>query len=857
MDTNTKEMNFPGLDRLEKRLPAFVKWLREGWNDARPLDVRHSGKFDWLVDNGTPMVDAYDATGGDIADPRHAIWCVLGVGTGKALIELIEKAGNHVVRILVIEEDRSIWKNALETSPLAQYIVVSKVFPVWDLAKMDIAAKAAISNPIVLGAVKQTLFLCHRGQYEGASERAKNVVREYTDSILQLHSALGNSAEDTMIGFNQIIRNYPNLLRSYTLADLAGKFAGRAAIIVSAGPSLEKNVHLLRDVQDKCIIIAVDTILRKLLGLGIQPHFVVALERVRETYDVHFADLPGEPVGVVPVISSVCVPEICGTWDGPFILAFKTLPLDVWFAEELGLSILKAGNSCAHMGIPLALLLGCRNVALIGQDLSFAAGGKAHASGTGWDQKGGEREQIYKRAYFSETFEAEGQLGEKVQTTPVWFSFKRVFEEFILDSPALTVYNATEGGILIKGARTTTLDQFLEEFVQSMSPMECRPSDLLQRVPLSFEDAVNAFREKLDPVVESLDLYFIILNRLSESVGRLLAAGMSLNYRRKVCFAIAGILDELISSSPIMSFILQAHVAVCAQILNDGKNASETDDFRKIESELREFEAVARSTAESARSLLDLLRRYMDEEPKHRIIIEDVGAPEQGMLTTEQALDAWRQAMSGDLPLFALTLLARFDFLHGTWPQRELLALARRALALGLIERGRRFLSSLLQSEMVAKDADFWNDVGISYCAYEFGLEPDFESSRRAFVRAMSLDPNNEERSRNYLAMQYILQSRAEAAYRLAPPKVRRNAAAALGDSWLSIGKKAKALEWFKRALDLCDESVEDAPLASALQTRISLCTEIKDGVPESRNNTSNSEDAIGGGRPAVKKQDA
>jgi len=48
--------------------------------------------------------------------------------------------------------------------------------------------------------------------------------------------------------------------------------------IVSAGPSLRKNMHLLREAKDKAIIIATQTMLRPLIDMGIEPHYVTSLD---------------------------------------------------------------------------------------------------------------------------------------------------------------------------------------------------------------------------------------------------------------------------------------------------------------------------------------------------------------------------------------------------------------------------------------------------------------------------------------------------------------------------------------------------------------------------------------------------
>ena len=62
-------------------------------------------------------------------------------------------------------------------------------------------------------------------------------------------------------------------------------------MVVSAGPSLRKNKHLLKDVQDKAVIIAVQTTFQPLLEMGVEPHFVTSLD-YHEICTRFFENLP-------------------------------------------------------------------------------------------------------------------------------------------------------------------------------------------------------------------------------------------------------------------------------------------------------------------------------------------------------------------------------------------------------------------------------------------------------------------------------------------------------------------------------------------------------------------------------------
>jgi hypothetical protein len=75
-----------------------------------------------------------------------------------------------------------------------------------------------------------------------------------------------------------VARNLAAYVETPSVNELKDQYKGRPAIIVSAGPSLRKNKHQLRDAQGKAVIIAVQTILQPLLEMGIEPQFVTSLD---------------------------------------------------------------------------------------------------------------------------------------------------------------------------------------------------------------------------------------------------------------------------------------------------------------------------------------------------------------------------------------------------------------------------------------------------------------------------------------------------------------------------------------------------------------------------------------------------
>lgn len=163
------------------------------------------------------------------------------------------------------------------------------------------------------------------------------------------------------------LTNLAHLCRGPTLPQLQGTLAGVPAIIVAAGPSLDRNIHMLRQLDDTALILTVNTSARALAKAGVVPHALVSIESADTTDGVKempwnlpaFLDLTAHPA----------------MWQHSFRRIF---PISVdtngcsafsnKIAPGLGIS---AGFCVANAGVAVAHALGCDPIVLIGSDLSF------------------------------------------------------------------------------------------------------------------------------------------------------------------------------------------------------------------------------------------------------------------------------------------------------------------------------------------------------------------------------------------------------------------------------------------------------------------------------------------------------
>jgi hypothetical protein len=222
-----------------------------------------------------------------------------------------------------------------------------------------------------------------------AALRVRAVEPDATETVLALSSRLertlraldqaGEEIETSSQLFLQCAsRNLERVAAVPSIEPLANLFSGRLAVVVSAGPSLDKNIHLLEQLQGRAIIIGINQTVSALRRAGIRPDLVVAIDPQNLAYQFEGVQ-PGE-IGTLCLGASVAD----ALFDVPAdqIATFASSPMpEGWIYEALGdKAALQSGGTVATAAIQIALHLGCSPIVLIGRDLALA-GRKYYADG--------------------------------------------------------------------------------------------------------------------------------------------------------------------------------------------------------------------------------------------------------------------------------------------------------------------------------------------------------------------------------------------------------------------------------------------------------------------------------------------
>lgn len=249
------------------------------------------------------------------------------------------------------------------------------------------------------------------------------------------------------------------------LDELQGAFADIPAILVAAGPSLDKNIEQLKAVQDKALILAVDTALPALLSHGVIPHFVAAIDGDEVIYE-KIADCASLSKDITLLCQAHATPKIAKTFPAKKIFwGLTDNRFESWLYENLfdkkNQNPEKGAWSVAHFNLSAALNMQANPIIFIGQDLAFTDN-KSHAGHTVLTGQNHMEDILTKKQ--DDVVWVEGWGGTKVPTTRGLYGVKLFFEEMMTQHERHLFINATEGGAILTGAQHLPLAEVLKKY---------------------------------------------------------------------------------------------------------------------------------------------------------------------------------------------------------------------------------------------------------------------------------------------------------------------------------------------------------------------------------------------------------
>ncbi|EAH5713893.1 DUF115 domain-containing protein [Campylobacter coli] len=306
----------------------------------------------------------------------------------------------------------------------------------------------------------------------------KKLAENFKNSIV----SYGNDSTDALQGIEQFVYNLPQMITHPSYKELLSKRKGVSdtAIIVSTGPSLTKQLPLLKKYASKATIFCADSSYPILAKHDIKPDYVLSLERIPLTSEFFNNDFGEFDKDILFVLKSYVHPHTTKYLqkNNRNFMLVSTYASFIQYLKLDYFGYFNMGKSVANMSYLLTEYLNYKNIILIGQDLAYAKDGFSHTK----DYKNLDKhEGHFQRDKGKFQCLAYGGNG-KVESSEIWTMFRLIFENdinYFQKFFNITTYNCTEGGARIEGtiekpflwACENLLDKDLNKPFEKLEPL--------------------------------------------------------------------------------------------------------------------------------------------------------------------------------------------------------------------------------------------------------------------------------------------------------------------------------------------------------------------------------------------------
>ncbi|MEN3832171.1 motility associated factor glycosyltransferase family protein [Campylobacter coli] len=446
--------------------------------------------------------------------PRYPFVCIYGIGNAL----LIKNLAKHYKHLFVFESEIELFILALSTIDLSEELKVYKVV-LFDCVAKDLEIQIAMI-------FDQQSILEYLSLYEMFIS-SHYYLKYYETSILFVNELCIKSASVAirnaditcflpLLTYGQFLQNIPSMLESIPfqriLSERKNKFDN--TIVVSAGPSLAKQLPLLKAYQDKAVIFCADGALSILEKEGIIPDYVTNLD-CRDLAVKFFQNKENLKQSII-ALECATHPNVVHSLKAEncmIVLRNKALYQRFNFND---FGYIDTGTHVSHFSYTLALALGFKNIIMIGQDLAFDKEGNSHSKGFSYgEQFSGEKTVP--------TLKTQAYAGKgEVLTHVAWNDYRIKLEYlFACNDQKAKFYNATEGGARINFTEELSFKECCEKLLTKEKPKFELPKSLTKnrsdKLLVKFKEKIQKDQENAKRFLDdALALKQILENILSK-----------------------------------------------------------------------------------------------------------------------------------------------------------------------------------------------------------------------------------------------------------------------------------------------------------------------------------------------------
>lgn len=452
-----------------------------------------------------PLEDVLDKIESYKSYDRYAFFYFFGLGNGVFIKTIL---GNPLrKRVAIIEPNLEIIYIVLNLLDFSQEFL-DKRLVIHYYSDLDFSLSASLFVDFEAKIFSKLFFLDMMSPYYNAFHTELiSTSALLTDALNHAIVGHGNDTLDSLIGIEHHIANLPIMLKNPPLTDLLKKPNSDTAIIVSTGPSLAKQLPLLKEIAPYVTLISIDASLPILEKWGIKPDIVVSIERVEATSKFYKNTSEEFQKDIIYVIASLAHREvITSIKNGTTILAMRPFTYTKFFNLD-AFGYIGVGMSAANMAHDMVALMKFKQCILIGQDLAFGEDGSSHSQGHifGECEVNNQTQDLFVEKYGG---------GGTIKTTIVWKMFLGYYEKNIAStSHFMDTINATEGGARIQGS----IEKPFKELCEEIKTTHLSPKQPINVLSLSEQE----YRQNMEQVKEQIDSILAYASKTQKKIEKI------------------------------------------------------------------------------------------------------------------------------------------------------------------------------------------------------------------------------------------------------------------------------------------------------------------------------------------------
>ncbi|WP_300383494.1 6-hydroxymethylpterin diphosphokinase MptE-like protein [Clostridium sp.] len=371
---------------------------------------------------------------------------IIGLSTGEYIDEIRECVKDN--NILIIEPCKEIYDLYLLKEKEEKENII--VLPLLDEYKDLISTHI---KKFALDGFKTYEYTNYKNIFTEEVSNTYKLIRDVTrKSIIFRNTEIFFSK----LWFESTVSNLKHLYKSKKINNFKEIYKNRPAIIVSAGPSLSKNIKEIKKLEDKAVIFTGGRTLKALFNEGINPDFLSIIDAHELSYELVEGIIENNNTTLVH--SEILPSNVINKHKGEKIF-FSGMPWIRNLINDHNYNF--TYSSVAHTCTKIAMYMGCNPIIFVGQDLAYTDD-KVHADNAKFTQeKYKDKEDINKIKNDSDIY-VNDIYGNEIRTSATLDLFRQQFEEIIDENKEFEFINSTEGGANIKGTKVKKLIDNIE-----------------------------------------------------------------------------------------------------------------------------------------------------------------------------------------------------------------------------------------------------------------------------------------------------------------------------------------------------------------------------------------------------------